>query len=144
MSKSRLQDIEISLSGLLLVSSLATEDSILGTVKQHADLVLLTEGKTCPLLRDGGVASRRLWRLTAKALVKRGEQFETRSQNPVVAWPGSLSHTLEPPLEHARPKRAVLATCLMLRMRPSATTASSLCKKMLQMLIPAKKTNPQP
>ena len=54
------QIVEISQSGLLLASSLATEDSILGTVKRRAELVLLTEDRTSPLFRDGEVASRRL------------------------------------------------------------------------------------
>ena len=61
------------------------KDSILGTVKQRAELVLLTEGKTSPLFRDGRVASRRLWRLGAKVLGKLGDQFEDSSQDPVAA-----------------------------------------------------------
>ena len=58
----------ISLSGFLLASSLATEDSILETVERRAELVLLTEGKTSPPFRDQGVANRRLWRRGAKVL----------------------------------------------------------------------------
>ena len=54
------QIVEISQSGLLLASSLATDDSILGTVKRRAELVLLTEDRTSPLFRDGEVARRRL------------------------------------------------------------------------------------
>ena len=54
------QIVEISQSGLLLASSLATEDSILGTVKRRAELVFLMEDRTSPLFRDGEVASRRL------------------------------------------------------------------------------------
>lgn len=136
------QTIEISLSGLLLASSLATEDSLLGTVKRRAELVLLTEGKTSPLFRDGGVASRRLWRLSAKVLGKLGEQFEKSSQDPVAAWLDILSHTLEAPVGDARRAGGVLAICELLRVRPSATMASSLCQKMLQMLVLAKETDP--
>ena len=142
MPRSRLQHIEINLSGLLLVSSLATEDSVLGTVKRRAELVLLTEGKTSPPFREGGVASRRLWRLSAKVLGKHGEQFEKSSQQPVAAWLDILSRTLEPPVGDARRTGGVPATCELLWMRPSATMASSLCQKMLQMLILAKKTDP--
>ena len=50
----------ISLSGFLLASSLATEESILEIVERRAELVLLTEGKTSPTFRDQGVANRRL------------------------------------------------------------------------------------
>ena len=69
------QIIEISLSDLLLASSLATEDSILGTAAC---------GACAP---DGGsnepTISRSLWRLSAKVLGKLGEQFENSSQDPV-------------------------------------------------------------
>ena len=50
----------------------ATKDSILGTVKRRAELVLLTEGKTSPQIRDEEVASSRLWRLSAVVLGKHG------------------------------------------------------------------------
>ena len=70
------------LSGLLLASSPATEDSILGIMKRRAELVLLKEPQTSPLCRDGEVASRLLWRLTAKVLGKLAEHFEKSSQDP--------------------------------------------------------------
>ena len=114
----------------------------LRTGKRRAELVLLTESKTSPLFRDGGLASRRLWRLSAKVLGKLGEELEKSSQDPVAAWLGILSHTLEPPIGDARRTGGVLAICELLRLRPSATMASSLCQKMLQMLILAKKTDP--
>ena len=61
------------------------------------------------------MANRRLWRLSAKVLGKLGEQFEKSSQDPVAAWLGVLSHTLEPPIEDARRTGAVLAICEWLR-----------------------------
>ena len=64
----------------------------MGTVKRRAELV--------PLFRNGGVASRRLWRHSAKVLRKLGEQCDNKSQEPVAAGAGhsiarSRKHSLE-------------------------------------------------
>ena len=61
------------------------------------------------------------------------EQFEKNSQDPVAAWLDTPSHTFKAPIGDALRTGGVLAICELLRMRPSATVASSLCQKMLQM-----------
>ena len=43
-----------------------------------------------------------MWRLGAKVFGKHGEQFEKCSQDPLAAWLGILSHTLEPPIDDAQ------------------------------------------
>ena len=96
--------------GLLLASSLATEDSIRRTEKRRTELVRLAESKTSPLLRNGRVASRSLRRLGAKVLGNLGEQFENSSQDPVAPLLGIVSHTRATHWDNRR-TGGVLAIC---------------------------------